>query len=392
MRPIYVIVTLAFTLVGCASLPRVGPTAESVGDEEKSTSDPRFIVTDVDEHVVSIVRRRGADATLASFGGYRGASAADTRVGVGDSISVTIWEAGAGGLFAASAPAFDKAASGSRAAAIPEQTVGRDGMIVVPYAGRVRAAGRTTGQIQREVERALDGKAIQPQVLVTVPKPVSNTVTVIGDGSAGARVPLSARGDRILDVIATAGGIRTPINETFVQLTRGGHSARVALSRMTANVNENIYLRSGDVVTVMRDPQTFLVYGATGRNAEIPLDSEGLTLAQALTKAGGLIDVRSDPEGVFVFRYEWPQIARSLKTYSSAAESSRRVKVVYRLNMRDPNSLFLAGKFPIFKDDLVYVSDSKFTDLQKVMQLFNLAVQPVATGASIGAGVSTLTK
>jgi polysaccharide export outer membrane protein len=392
MRRICAVLPLAFALVGCASLPRVGPTAESVRDEEQATSDARFVVADVDETVVSIARRRAPDASLASFGAYRGAGAADTRVGVGDTISVTVWEAGAGGLFSATTLSTEKTSGGSRAAAIPEQMVGRDGTIVVPYAGRVRAAGRTTSQIQHEVERALEGKAIQPQVLITVPKPLSNTVTVIGDGSAGARLPLSARGDRILDVIATAGGIRSPINETFVQLTRGGRSARVALSRVTANASENVYLRSGDVVTVMRDPQTFLVYGATGRNAEISLDAEGITLAQALTKAGGLIDVRSDPEGVFVFRYEWPQIARALKGYSPAATSNGRVKVVYRLNMRDPNSLFLAGKLPIFKDDLVYVSDSKFTDLQKIMQLFNLAVQPVATGASIGAGVSTLGK
>jgi polysaccharide export outer membrane protein len=372
-------------------LPRVGPTADSVREEGEAMNDPRFLVTNLDERVVSIVRRRAADASLSSFGAYRGGGAADTRIGTGDSISLTIWEAGAGGLFSGSM-APERAGGGSRAASIPEQVVDRDGYIVVPYAGRVLARGRTPAQIQRSIEQALDGKAIQPQVLVTVPRPVSNTVTVIGDGSAAARLPISARGDRILDVIAIAGGIRTPIHETVVQLTRGSRSARVALARVTADPRENVFVRPGDLVTVMREPQTFMVYGATGRNAEIPMDAGDLTLAQALTKAGGLLDMRADPEGVFVFRYESPAIAQAIDQVSPAARAGGSVKVVYQLNMRDPNSLFVASKFPIFKGDFVYVSDSKYTDLQKIMQIFSLAVQPIAQGASIGAGVSTLAK
>ncbi len=51
---------------------------------------------------------------------------------------------------------------------IPEQTVGRDGGITVPYAGRIRVAGKTTRAVQQTIEKALEGKAIQPQVLVNV--------------------------------------------------------------------------------------------------------------------------------------------------------------------------------------------------------------------------------
>ena len=380
-------VFVCVALGGCSALPTSGPTASAVLDEAARTDagEARYSVVEVDERVVATLRRRPQDATLASFGGYQG-GASDVRVGVGDSVSLTIWEAGAGGLFSATVPGAPLSA-GSRAAAIPDQLVGRDGAIMVPYAGRVRAAGRTTFDIQRQIERALEGKAIQPQALVTVARPVSNSVTVIGEATTGARVPLSPKGDRILDVIASAGGARTATTETFIQLTRGPRTARVAMTRVVADMRENVYVRPGDVVTVIRDPQYFLAYGATGRSADVPFDGDNMTLAQALTKAGGLLDHRADPQGVFVFRLETPAIARALGVDSPNARMGERYKVVYHLNFRDPNALFTAQQMRIFHRDLIYVSNAPLSDVQKFMMLFNLIASPVAQGASVTAAV-----
>ena len=231
------------------------------------------------------MRHRGPDSFLAHFGDYR--PSVEPRIGVGDTISVTIWEAGSGGLF--SAPLVsDRFSTGANSATIPDQVVGRDGTITVPYAGRVPVAGYTTRAVQTVIEHALEGKAIQPQVLVNVRNSISNTVTVTGEVANGARVPLSIKGDRVMDVIAAAGGIRAPVNETYVQLSRGPVTARVAMTKVTSESKENIYLRPNDVLTLIRDPQTFIAYGATGQNAEIPFDAEGINLSQALAKAGGL--------------------------------------------------------------------------------------------------------
>ncbi|MBL8590523.1 MAG: polysaccharide export protein [Methylobacteriaceae bacterium] len=380
MRAIVFAAGAALAVGGCSAIPSAGPTAGDVIEQGAPQAEGRYAIVEVDDRTVQLLRGRAADASLTSFGDYRGS--VEPRVGVGDVVSLTIWEAGAGGLFSPSLPT-DRFVPGSRAANIPEQLVGRDGTITVPYAGRVRAAGRSTFEIQREIERALEGKAIQPQVLVSVTKPLSSTVTVLGEASAAARLPISPRGDRVLDVIAQAGGVRAPINESFIQLTRGARTARVAMSRVAANARENIYVRPGDVLTVIRDPQMFLAAGATGRNAEIPFDAEGITLAQALSKAGGLLDYRADPEGVFVFRLEPERIARSFDEARHLVGRGGTVKVVYRINLRDPNGMFLASQFRIFNRDLVYVSNAPLTDAQKVLQLFNLIVSPVSSGASI---------
>jgi polysaccharide export outer membrane protein len=376
-----VIIGLCVTvsLAGCSAIPNAGPSAGDVQQRASSDSLQRYEFVDLTSEVAALLDQRAPPSLFAHFGDYR--ATGEPRIGIGDSVSVTIWEASAGGLF--SAPMIDKVSTGSNSATIPEQVVGRDGAITVPYAGRVPVAGRTTRDVQSVVEKALEGKAIQPQVLINVTHAVSNSVSVGGEVTAGARVPLSVKGDRLLDVVAAAGGVRAPVNETFVELSRGNKTTRVALARIIADPRENIYLRPNDVLTLVRDPQTFIAYGATGRNAEIPFDADGISLAQALSKAGGLLDERSDPQGVFVFRYEPESVARELDPASPLVGHGRLTPVVYRLNLRDPNSLFVEQKFRIMNRDIVYVSNAPLTEVYKVMQIFNTAAGSVGTAAVV---------
>jgi polysaccharide biosynthesis/export protein len=377
-------VAILFSLGGCAGIPTSGPSAGDVVEQAGTPLAQQYEFVDIDSLVIDSLRRRTPDSFLAHFGDYR--PSVEPHIGVGDAVSVTIWEASAGGLF--SAPLVsDRFTTGSNSATIPEQIVGRDGSISVPYAGRIRVIGRTTQDVQKVVEKALEGNAIQPQALVNVAHSVNNTVTVTGEVTNGARVPLSVRGDRLLDVVAAAGGVRAPVNETYVQLSRGSASVRVALSRVVADPRENIFIRPDDVLTLIRDPQTFLAYGATGRNAEIPFDAEGITLAQALAKAGGLLDYRSDPQGVFIFRYEPENVVRSLRPNSPLITHGRLTPVVYRLNLREAGSLFAEQSFRIVNRDLIYVSNAPLTEINKVISIFSTALAPAGSAASVYAGV-----
>src|SRR5271165_399518 len=367
-------------LGGCSTLPDSGPSAKDVTSQETSAEQgPRYIVVDIDEAAIDALKRRGYDSFSARFGDRN--ISAEPVIGVGDSVSVTIWEASSGGLF--SAPMIsDKVSAGSNSAMIPEQTVGRDGGITVPYAGRIHVAGKTTRAVQHVIEQALEGKAIQPQVLVNVSKAFSDSVSVGGEVSAGARVPLSVKGDRLLDVIAEAGGVKAPVNETFVELTRGSATARMPLTTIIASPGEDVYLHPNDVLTLVRDPQTFIAYGATGRNAEIPFDADGINLAQALAKAGGLLDDRSDPRGVFIFRFEPESVLRAIRPDSPLLGRGRLTQVVYRLNLSDPNSLFLEQGFHIANRDVIYVSNSPSTEVQKVLGIVAGTVLPPVGAAS----------
>ena len=383
VRSSIVVLALTGLLAGCSTLPGDGPSASDVLEQSKVNGDAagasRYEVVDIDEATISVLKRRPPDGFSQHFGDYR--PSADLRIGVGDHVSVTIWEAGANGLF--SAPlATDRFSTGAKSATIPPQAVGRDGTITVPYAGRVNVKGLTTESVQAEVEHALEGKAIQPQVLVNVDKPISNTVTVTGEVTSGARVPLTAKGDRILDVVAEAGGLRSPVNETSVRLSRGNTTVSVPMNRVVNNPRENVYMRPGDVLTLVKDPETYLAYGATGVSQKIAFEADSISLSEAIAKVGGLQDLRADPSGVFVFRYEPPHIARELRP-GSTLNGSGWVPIVYRLNMRDPASLFLAQGFPIFKRDVLFVSNAPLTETTKAFQIFNLLSGPLSSGASL---------
>lgn len=308
------------------------------------------------------------------------ASLLPPTIGIGDTVSVSIWEAAGGGLFSPPASADATTSTGSRPATIPEQVVGRDGAISVPFAGRVRAAGRTPLQLQDEIQQRLAQKAIEPQVIITVTKSVTNTATVSGEVVGGARVPLSVGGDRLLDLIAAAGGQKSPLYETFVRLSRRGVTVTIPMDTLVSNPAENIYAWPGDVLTLVRAPQTFSVFGATGTNIQLPFGAEKVSLAEALAKAGGLQDLRADPTGVFLFRYESPSVVGALKAPALPTGPAGNSPIVYRLNLRDANSYFYAQRFPVEDKDVIYVSNAPLTELQKFFTLLNTLTGPVISG------------
>ena len=356
----------------------MGPSGRDI-EAAAAQPAPQFALVEINDPVLAEMARWPAASLYSRFGDYRGPGA--ENIGVGDSVQVTIWEAAAGGLF--SSPAIAANSTGSRSAVIPAQVVARDGSITVPYAGRIEVANRTPPEVETAIVARLQGKAIEPQALVTVTHNIANTATVTGEVVSGARVPLSTRGDRIMDVIAEAGGLRAPVHDSFINLERGGRTVRVAMQSLLTRPRENIYVRSGDVITVVNDPQTFTAVGATGRNAVVPFDAVGITLDQALAKAGGLIDVQADPRSVFVMRYEPTSHLRDVPGVSPELLRADYAPVAYHLDLRQPTALFAARLFTIRDKDIVYVSDSPITDLQKVLNLVGALTSPAVNAATI---------
>lgn len=375
----------AALLAGCAVLPSAGPLAtEVITDESPPGVLGGYVVVDITERVASICAAQPRESFRRVF--TAGRPPPDLRIGVSDSVVVTIWEAAAGGLFSA-APTALGISAGSRTATIPEQVVARDGTIQVPYAGRIRVAGLTPAQVEQEIVHALEHKAIEPQVVVTIAKNLSNTVTVGGEvtgtGLLGDRVPLTTKGDRILDVIAAAGGMRIPSTDAFIRLTRGRRTVSVAYNAILAHPEENIFALPGDVITVVRDPQTFTAFGSTGRNAQVPFDAAGITLDEAIAKAGGLLDYRADPAGIFLLRFEPAKLVQQLLPGRELPSQGDLVPVVYRLNLRDANSFFLARSFAMQDKDILYVANSPSDPVQKFLGLVGVISSPVISGAAV---------
>ena len=376
MKAVAVMGLLACVIAGCSALPTAGPTVSDVRRQEVKNNQTRFDLVDIDDNVVAALLAEPRESFRSRFKKY--GKPPQPRIGVGDGVVVSIWEAAGGGLFSTSPT--EHVSAGSRSVTIPEQIVGQDGGISVPFADRVPVAGRLPVEVQRTIEQRLAEKAIEPQVIVTVTKSLSNSVTVTGEVVNGARVALSLKGDRLLDLIAAVGGAKASVYETFVRLSRDGVTATIPMESLVADPAENIYAQPGDVLTLVRLPQSFTAFGATGANAQIPFPSERVTLVEALAKAGGLQDMRSDPEGVFLFRFEPPRIVRALGRPQLNTGPEGSSPVVYRLDLRDARSYFLAQRFPVEDKDIIYVANADFNELQKFFTLLNTLTGPIISG------------
>jgi polysaccharide export outer membrane protein len=377
MKAVAVIGVLAGVIVaGCSALPTAGPTASDVKSQEVKDNLARFDLVDIDDNVVAALLALPAESFHVRFKKY--GRPPQPKIGIGDSLVISIWEAAGGGLFGTSPT--DHVSAGSRSVTIPEQVVGRDGGISVPFADRVPAAGRLPVEVQKAIEQRLAEKAIEPQVIVTITKSLSNSVTVAGEVVSGTRVPLSLKGDRLLDLIAAAGGARSPVYETFVRLSRDGITATIPMEALVSDPAENIYAYPGDVLTLVRLPQSFTAFGATGVNTQVNFTAERMTLVEALAKAGGLQDLRSDPGGVFLFRFEPPGIVNALGRPQLHTGPDGSSPVVYRLDLSDAKSYFLAQRFAMHDKDIIYVANADLNELQKFFTLLNTLTGPVITG------------
>jgi len=168
------------------------------------------------------------------------------------------------------------------------------------------------------------------------------------------------------------------VNKTTVQVTRGDSFHSMPLDRVIRDPRQNVPLRAGDVVTAIFQPLSFTALGATGKNEEISFEAQGINLAQALARAGGLIDARSDAQGVFIFRLEQPG-ALDWPRQPVATTPDGLVPVVYRVDLKDPGSFFMMQSFAMSDKDVLFVSNAPVTELQKFLNTVFSAVYPLIT-------------
>jgi polysaccharide export outer membrane protein len=231
--------------------------------------------------------------------------------------------------------------------------------------------------------RRLTGKANQPQVLVRRTRNLSSNATVVGEVNTSTRVQLVPGNERLLDAIAAAGGVRQPVNKMTIQVTRSNNVYSLPLETIIKDPAQNVTLSPGDVITALYQPFSFTALGATGKNEEVNFETQGITLAQALARSGGLIDTRSNPEGVFIFRFE-PIAALDWPHQPVMSTPDGLVPVVFRIDLDNPSSFFVMQSFPIENKDVLYVANAPATELLKFLNLLFTLSYPVLTAKQLG--------
>jgi polysaccharide export outer membrane protein len=366
-------VASAFLVGGCSLMPATGPAGTDVA--AASTDIAPAVVDSVPYALVKltpeIVERLGQYEPRFSN------SFADRRpplafhFGIGDIVSVTIFEAAAGGLFI---PAEASVRPGNFVT-LPNQSVDDKGNISVPYAGIIRAKGRTQVEVQQAVVDALKNRAIEPQVVVTLVDQRTSLISVLGEVNKPDRFPASMAGERILDALTRAGGPKAQGFDSFVTLEREGRRATIPFGVLVYQPSNNVYVHAGDTIYVYTEPQTFLALGATGGiggngtnvfQAQYKFDAWRISLAEAVAKAGGLSDAIAEPAAVFLYRGEPREVAQRLGIDCSKFEGPI-IPIIYNVNLRDPAGYFLAKAFEMRNKDVLYVSNATSVQTTKFL-------------------------
>src|SRR5215469_322436 len=332
--PIIAVLALVVALGGCALMPVAGPESWDIRAGQKDPLSLPYALVRVNPGVTAVLAKE-----TPRLAGFAERVRPNTIVfGIGDIVNVTIFEASSGGLFI---PAEAGVRPGNFVT-IPPQAVDSNGNISIPYAGNIHAAGRTPVQVQQAIVDALKNRAIEPQVVVSLQDQRTSLITVLGDVGRPGRLPAPAEGEHILDLIATAGGPAGPGQDEWVMLERDGHRAVTPFGALIDVPTNNVFVHANDTVYLYREPQTFLTFGAVGVQQQIPFGVWRLTLAEAIGKAGGLVDVAADPAAVFLYRGETREVAAQLGIDVTPFVGPI-IPIIYNLNLRDPAGYFLAS-------------------------------------------------
>ena len=393
------VTALCLATASCTELPVSGPYeaaivggAAAVAARPTETVAYAYALVDLDAFVVKHVGDIDGGSLHGSFGKGKGArSSRVCRAG----------RRATGHYFRSprAADFFSPANSGVRPGnyvTLPPMTVSHSGTIAVPYSGDIKAAGKSVEQIERDIESKIADRAIDPRVVVTVSEQNAGTVSVVGEVNTPKKVRLTQNGERILDLVTQAGGPHYPGYETFVTLQRRERQATIYFNHLISHPEENIYAAPGDTVYVFREPRRFVALGAvgvavgvgassalTGLSSLFTFDQDRLTLAEAVGKAGGLLDYRANPAQVFLYRLESRATLEAIGLdLSCFPPDQRAIPTVYRSNFRDPSSYFFAQQFPMRNKDVLYAANANSVEVVKFIDYATAITGGVSTVAA----------
>ncbi len=366
---------LAVSLAASCGMPRSGPNKSEIFAGSVQRDGDAFIVSVNDR----VTRATGVVPALGFSEGFRTAGVIGSDViRPGDTLGLTIWENVDDGLLAS-----------ETASSTILETVQVDGagFIFVPYAGRIKAAGNTTEAVRRIITRKLEDQTPDPQVEIRREAGNGATVSIVGAVGAQGVYAIERPTRTLSSMLASAGGVAIEPEIAQITVTRGDHTGKIWFQDLYAHPSMDIALRGGDRILVEEDTRAFVALGATGAQSRVPFESQTLSAVEAIAQVGGLLTTSADPTGVFVLRNEAEVIAETVLGRDDLQGPQR---MVYVLDLTEPNGLFLARDFTIRDDDLLYVTEAPLAQWNKTIAALTGSLGAITTLTSTADSVATL--
>ena len=364
-RPIAAVAALA--VISSCGLPQVGPSKRQIFSGSVQQEGDAFVVSVNDR----VTRATAVTPALGFSQAFKSAGrlGSDT-INAGDVLGITVYENVDDPLLGV---------EGSPATVLEEVQVDGNGFIFIPYAGRIRAAGNTPDAIRRIITSKLGEQTPDPQVEVRRAAGDGATVSLVGSVGAAGVYAIERPTRTLATMLAQAGGVTIEPEIAQVTVRRGHMSDTIWFEDLYSDPHLDIALRGGDQILVEEDTRSFTALGATGGQAQVPFESQNLSALEGIAQVGGLNPGTADPTGVFVFRNEPAAIANEVLGRTDLQGAQR---LVYILDLTQPNGMFMARDFVIRDRDTLYVTEAPFTQWAKVISAIT------GTASSVGS-VST---
>ncbi|WP_345796080.1 polysaccharide biosynthesis/export family protein [Castellaniella sp. MT123] len=340
----------ALTLTGC-QLPRSGPMlSEMMGAHD----DKDVIVMPVSRELA----QQSRDPEVANFPvRYRDLTQAGfDQLVPGDGINIKVWERGDLGVFAADP---------SGVSDLGNHEIDRSGHVSFPILGKFQAEGLTLGQLHDAVMARLSKLVVGADVSVTrAADERGQVVTVQGNLTKPGMYPITQTSQRLSSALAQAAPVQENPEQLIISLRRDKQVASVRLSDIYRNQNNDILLRSGDVITVYDSKEFLTVLGAAGTQGRVAISKRNYSVLDALADSRGLDDKLADPRSVFLFT----------PAKAGVAGKPDKLPVVYQFDLTRPEQVALAREFTVHEGQAIYISDAPFTQVQKVLSAFRFTM------------------
>ena len=361
------LITVVAMISSCGVLPRVGPNKREIFAGSVQKQGDAFVVS-VNDRVTRITAVQPALGFTDDFRNA-GILGSDT-IRPGDTLGLTIWENVDEQLLGEAGPT-----------ALEEVQVDGAGFIFVPYAGRVRAAGNTPEALRRVITGRLEEQTPDPQVEVRRLAGDGSTVSLIGAVGAQGVYPIERPTRTLTTMLANAGGVSIEPEVALITVIRGEKRSKVWFQDLFEDPRFDIALRGGDRILVEQDNRSFTALGATGAQARVTFETQTLSALEAIATVGGLTSSTADPTGVFVMRNEPADIANQVLGRTDLIGPQR---LIYVLNLTEPNGMFEARDFSIRDDDTLYVTEAPFAQWSKVISALTGTLGAVGSISTAG--------
>lgn len=365
-----VAIVAALTIVSsCTLIPRSGPSKKQIYSGSVQREGDAFVVAVNDR----VTRATAVVPALGFTNEFKkaGVLGSDT-IRPGDVLSLTIWEN------------VDKpllGPEGQVAAVLEEVQVDGAGFIFVPYAGRIRAAGNTPESIRRIISTKLEEQTPDPQVEVRRLAGDGSTVSLVGSIGAQGVYPIERPTRTLTAMLANAGGVTITPEIAQVTVLRGGMRGQIWLQDLYQNPQLDIALRGGDRILVEEDTRAFTALGATGTQNRINFQTKDMSALEAIAQVGGILSHQGDPTGVFIFRNEPAEISNQVLGRSDLDGAQR---MVYVLDLTQPNGMFVARDFVVRDGDTLYVTEAPITTWDKTIAAVTGTLTAADTVGALG--------